>query len=81
MEKTSEKMRRAVVPVSMAVENEEEPARRPDPVWIREKEKGGGAPVAFSYSGDAGEEWIRGTNEALRGASPPSPVLTDTHKR
>ena len=61
MEKTSEKMRRAVVPVSMTVGKKEEPAGRPDPVWIREKETRAGllwrplAPaVALVRSGDEG---------------------------
>ena len=61
MEKTSEKRRRAVVPVSMAVGNEEEPARRPDPVWIREREGRAGflrrrlsLVVALVRSGDKG---------------------------
>ena len=35
MEKTWEKKKMAVVPVSMAVEIDEEPVRRPDPVRIR----------------------------------------------
>src|SRR4051812_26025266 len=42
MEKTWEKKRRAVVPVSMAVENEEEPASRLDPVRIRRTEEKAG---------------------------------------
>ena len=61
MEKTSEKMRRAVVPVSMTVGKREEPAGRPNPVWIREREGRAGflrhrlaLVVALVRSGDKG---------------------------
>ena len=61
MEKTSEKRRRAVVPVSMTVGKKEEPTGRPDLVWIREKEGREGLlrrppmlAVALVRSGDEG---------------------------